>query len=124
MRKLIFALAGLAVVAATPAWADSCIRHDDLYNWSSIDDKTLILENFRHEKWVAKLIGTCSNFKFHERIEIRSPGALAISCIEKGDSVITRDNGIRGRCAIMSIERYVPPPKQTSGDGAMAPTKP
>ena len=83
MRRLIFALAGLAVLATTPALADSCIRHDDLYNWSSINDKTVILENFRHEKWLAKLVGTCGNFKFHERIEIRSPGALGISCIEK-----------------------------------------
>jgi hypothetical protein len=124
MRRLIFALAGLAVLATTPALADSCIRHDDLYNWSSINDKTVILENFRHEKWLAKLVGTCGNFKFHERIEIRSPGALGISCIEKGDSVITRDVGIPGRCSIVSIERYVPPAKDNKADTAMTPAKP
>lgn len=116
MRRSISALVGLAVLAATPALADTCIRHNDIYNWSSIDDKTLILENYRHEKWKVKLIGTCSGFKFHERLAIRSRPGFALSCVERGDDVITRDAGIRGRCSIVSIERYVPPPKDTKPD--------
>jgi hypothetical protein len=116
MRRWIFGLAAVAVLATTPALADSCIRHDDIYSWSSINDKTLILENYRHQKWLIKLIGTCSDFKFHERLVIQSPGALAISCIERGDSVLTRSDGIRGRCAIMSIDPYTVPAKDNKSD--------
>jgi hypothetical protein len=48
MRKLFFVLAGSAVLTATSASAaagNSCIRHDDIYTWTTLDDRTLILEN-------------------------------------------------------------------------------
>ena len=47
MKRLICAVAGLAILAATPAAASTCIRHDDIWNWSSPNDKTLILEDYR-----------------------------------------------------------------------------
>ena len=109
MRKLIFILAGIAVLTATtPALADACIRHDDIYNWNNLDDRTLVLENYRHQKFLVKLIGTCQDFTYHQRLIIKSPGALRISCVEKGDIVITPNNGISGRCAITSITAYTP----------------
>ena len=114
MRKLFLVLAGIAVLTATSASAStSCIRHDDIYNWNNLDDKTLILENYRHQKFMAKLIGTCQDLTFHQRLIIKSPGALRISCVEKGDIVITRNNGISGRCAITSITPY---PAPVNGD--------
>jgi hypothetical protein len=112
MRKLIFILAGLAILTATPALADSaCIRHDDIYNWNNLDDRTLVLENYRHQKFLVKLVGTCQDFTYHQRLIIKSPGALRISCVQKGDIVITPNNGISGRCAITSISQYTTPAK-------------
>jgi hypothetical protein len=106
MRRYLSALTGLAILAATPAVATPCIRHNDIYNWSSVNDKTLILENFRHQKLVAKLIGTCSEFKFRERIAIKSFSGFPLSCVERGDTVITRSPGFTGRCSIVSLEPY------------------
>ncbi|HLJ51976.1 MAG TPA: DUF6491 family protein [Rhizomicrobium sp.] len=111
MRKLFLILVGTAMLAATPALADSCIRHDDIYNWNNLDDRTLILENYRHQKFMVKLVGTCQDFTFHQRLIIKSPGALRISCVQRGDIVITPNNGISGRCAITSITPYVAPAK-------------
>lgn len=119
MRKFLLALAGAAILATSPAEADTCIRHTDIWNWSSINDKTIILENSRHQKWIAKLIGTCSGLNFHQTIAIKSPGGFRLSCVERGDTVITRDIGFRGRCSIVSIEPYTPP-KQSKPD-SMAP---
>ena len=111
MRKLLPALFGLAVLTTTPAYAvpaNACIRHDDIYNWSSINDKTIVLENYRHQKFLLKLLGTCGNFKFHESLIIKARGALGISCVEPGDNVITHDVGFRGVCSVLSIAPYTP----------------
>ena len=117
MRKLIFILAGFAILTATPALSDNaCIRHDDIYNWSNLDDRTLVLENYRHQKFLVKLVGTCQDFTYHQRLIIKSPGALRISCVQKGDIVITPNNGISGRCAITSISSYTPPAKGDTSD--------
>jgi len=121
MRRFLSALAGVAILAATPAAADTCIRHNDIWNWSSINDKTLILENYRHQKFLVKMIGTCGNFKFHERLIIRSRGGLGISCVAMGDDVITHDIGFRGRCAITSVTPYTAP-AAPSGANANPPT--
>jgi hypothetical protein len=105
----MFLLAGAAAVllTASPALAaDSCIRHDDIHNWTAINDKTIVLENLRHQKFLMKLIGTCSDFKFHEDLQIRSRDALAISCVQPGDTVVTRTSGFRGLCTITSVTPY------------------
>lgn len=117
MRKLFLLLAGIAILTATPAFAASCIRHDDIYNWNNIDDRTLILENYRHQKWMVKLVGTCQDFTYHQKLIIKSPGALRISCVERGDIVITPNNGISGRCAITSIAPYTAPAKSDTHSG-------
>ncbi|MEI9887910.1 MAG: DUF6491 family protein [Rhizomicrobium sp.] len=115
MRKLILALCGAAMLGVSPAVAADgtvCIRHNDIYNWTALNDKTLVLENFRHQKALVKLIGTCSNFRFHETIAIRSAGGTDLSCVEAGDTVITRDLGMTGRCAVVSVAPYTGPAKQ------------
>jgi hypothetical protein len=119
MRKILLALAGVAILAATPAAADPCIRQNDIWNWSSINDKTLILENSRHQKIVAKLIGTCSDLAFRQTIAIKSFAGFGLSCIERGDTVITRSAGFRGSCSIASIEPFYGPMKRSYHDSDM-----
>jgi len=111
MRKTILLAATACMLAATPALADPavCIRHDDIFNWSPVDDKHLVLENSHHQKALMTLIGTCNGFKYLETIEIRSPGASDLSCIDRGDTVRTNDFGFRGTCAISKIEPYTGP---------------
>jgi hypothetical protein len=116
MRRLILALAGVAMLAATPATAAPCLRQYDIWNWKSINDKTLILENSRHQKWIAKLMGTCSEFNFRETIAVKSFGGTRLSCVERGDTVFTRNAGFPGRCSITSIEPYTPPAKDHQYD--------
>ena len=119
MRKTILAAAALAVLAATPALAVRpavCIRQDDIRNWTSLDDKHLVLENYHHQKALLKLIGTCTGFKFAETLVIRSPGGTALSCVSPGDEVHSRQlGGFNGRCAVVSVDPYTAPPKPQGG---------
>ena len=116
MRKMILAAAALAVLASSPTLAarpSVCIRHDDINNWHALDDKHLVLENYHHQKALMTLIGTCSNFKFSDVIEIRGPGESSLDCISPGDEVQTRGIGsgpIHGRCAITKVEAYTGQP--------------
>lgn len=119
MRKLILAACGAAVLAlgAMPAAAadSTCIRHDEILNWKYINEKSVVIESNSHKKILLTLIGTCANLNFSEGLEIRSPDAFAISCIEKGDTVITHQTGFRGTCAITAITPYTAPQKPPAG---------
>jgi len=111
MRKTILIAAAAATLLGTPGWAAlpsgaSCIRQDDVYNWTSLTDKKIVLENYQHRRVLLTLIGTCSGFRFHENLAIRSPGAMGLSCVSPGDTVVTRDGGVGGRCAVVSVEPY------------------
>jgi len=107
MRKLLLATAVLAALA-TPAFArgTTCVRHNDIYNWTSLSDKLLVVENYRHQKVLLKLIGTCYGFKFREAIAFRNRGGSDLDCIGPGDDVFVRDMGIGGRCAVVSVSPY------------------
>ena len=112
MRKLFLMAAALAVLAAPAAGAPrtgggtTCVRHNDIYNWTALNDKRLVVENYRHQKVLLKLIGTCSGFRFRETIAIRNRGGSDLDCIGPGDDVFVRDNGIGGRCAVVSVSPY------------------
>ncbi|MBS0471151.1 MAG: hypothetical protein JSR60_08775 [Proteobacteria bacterium] len=112
MRKLILLSAVLAITAS-PAFARPgvCISHDNIRNWTAIDDKHIVIEDISHKKALLTLVGTCSGFKYTEQLVIKAPGAMGISCVDVGDQVVTHDGGMRGSCLIRSVEPYTPPAK-------------
>ena len=117
MKKFLLLAATLCAAAATPALArpDVCIRQDNIRNWTALNDKQIVLEDYNHHKALLKLIGTCSGFRFSEALVIRSPGAMGLSCVETGDTIITHQ-GIGGRCAIVSVSAYSGPMTTHGGD--------
>jgi hypothetical protein len=108
-KTFLLALAFTGIATSALARPAVCIRQDDISNWTSLNDKQIVLENYQHQKALLKLIGTCSGFKFTDRLEIRSPGAMGISCISPGDDIVTRQSGFHGRCSVVSIEPYTGP---------------
>jgi hypothetical protein len=106
MRKWLL-IAALAVSSTPAIAADPCIRHDDIHNWTPLNDKTILVEDYRHQKAMLKLIGTCSDLGYHESLAIQSHTAgFGIACIERGDTITTRNSGLHGKCAIVSILPY------------------
>src|SRR5947208_2128527 len=99
MTLKTLALAGFAVFAATPALArDPCIRNIDIYNYHVLNNRTVVVEDYHRHKVLLTLIGTCDNLKFKERLAFKSPGASDLSCLSRGDEIITHDLGMRGVC--------------------------
>ena len=110
MKKALLLAAALAALAPNTALAERpCLEFGYIYNWTALNDRTLIVEDYYHRKYKMSLIGVCYNLKFHERLAFKSPGALALTCLSPGDEVITRDFGTGfSRCAITHIDYYTP----------------
>ena len=128
MKKILLAATALlALSATTPAGAQdtppkrACLRQDDIYNWTALNDRTLVVEDLLHRKYKLTLIGTCYDLKFHEVLAFKVIGSagLGIACVSPGDLVITR-NFASGptSCAITSIKYYTP--EEEAADKAAA----
>jgi hypothetical protein len=108
--KIAVMAAGFAVLAATPAFAEAnCLELSQIWNWKVTDDKTLIVEDNFHQKFKLSLIGYCPNLPYKENLAFKSFGGTGLSCISKGDQVITHDFAMGGfRCPISNIVPYTP----------------
>ena len=111
MRKLLLATAAIGLLAAIPAAAQPmrglpCIRQTDIRNFHSDDNKTLILENGRHQRVMARLMGICPGLNYAFNIRIKTFGGSELSCISRGDQVLVNDAGFRGKCVITQLTAY------------------
>ena len=113
----------IAAVLASPGFAQkACLQVGNICNWNALDDKTLIVEDDWHKKFKVKLIGVCSNLKFHEALAFKSVGGMAISCLTPGDDVISRDFALGPqRCSVTSVDAYTP--EMEAADKAAAAAK-
>jgi hypothetical protein len=109
MKIRTFAVAAIALLVTAPAYAkEPCLRNIDIYSFNAPNDRTVIVETNRHDKYKLSLMGTCWNLDFKERIVFRTIGGSELSCLSRGDQVISRDLGSRQTCSITRIERYTP----------------
>src|SRR5215813_4113609 len=105
MRKLVLAAAIIAISTSAMAADTPCIRRNDIRNWGAINDRTLVVEDFRRQRVQLNLIGTCSGLRFTDNLAIRSraSGGSGLACIQIGDTITTRNSGLRGTCSVSSI---------------------
>lgn len=110
MRKTIL-LAGLAALIATPALAQhqACLRVNQIYNWQVINNRTLVVEDFHHQKFRVNLMGYCPNLAFKESVGFKTIGGTQLSCLSTGDEVLVHDPVTGGPCPIRSIVPYLSP---------------
>ena len=110
MKKSVLFASALTALIPTAALAQHpCLVENQIWNWHAINDKTLIVENVQHQKYRLKLIGTCQNLAFHEHLAFKSVGGFGISCLTKGDLVLTHEIGTGlATCAITQIDPYTP----------------
>jgi len=107
MKTKLSVLAGLLVLSSVPAFADAtCLRMDRIYNWDALDDKTLIVVDISHQKFKMSLMVPCINLTFKNVVAFKSVGGTELSCLERGDEVLTRDHAIPSRCPITTIVPY------------------
>lgn len=116
MQRILL-LALLATLSATPAPgqdtstpARACLRFGEIYSWRALDNRTVIAEDNRHNKFKLALMGYCPNVQFKERIGFQSPGSTYLSCMSPGDTLLVNQFGAgqQQRCPISGITAYTP----------------
>jgi len=109
MKKVLAAAVGLLSLSALPALSSpSCLQLIRVWNWKTLNDKTLIVEDLGHRKFKLSLMGYCPNLSYKLALGFKVFGGTELSCISKGDQVFSRDLGLPYRCPIMDIVPYTP----------------
>ncbi len=111
------------MLAAAPAFASgACLEYGNIYNFQTLDDKTLIVEDNFHHKFKVSLLGVCPELTFKEGIGFKSFGPhMALDCVSSGDSIVTRNFGTgRQRCPISSVVPYTPDMAKADAEAAAA----
>jgi hypothetical protein len=110
MKKTVLLIAGLAALAASPAFANpTCLQINMIDTWKVPDDKTLIVEDNFHNRFKVGLMGTCAGLSFKERVGFKTLGETQMSCLSAGDDVIIHNFGTGGQlCPIRSVVPYTP----------------
>lgn len=121
--KTKLALAALAaIIVSGPAFAagGQCLRQADIYNWKALDDRTVIVENDFHRKFKLTLLTACLHMQYHEELGFKSFGGTTLSCISKGDDIISASPIGPQRCPIKNIESYTAEMEKADKDAAAA----
>jgi hypothetical protein len=116
--KTIFVAAALVsaalVAAATPASAQprqNCLRANQIDSFSSIRGdlrSMVVIDKFRN-KYKVSFNSVCEDIDYNGAIQIRTNSNFGLSCVQRGDMVISRSfAGWRDRCVINRVERYTP----------------
>lgn len=107
---LVVAACAAPAAAQEPAPGRACLRFGEIYSWKALDNRTVIAEDNRHNKFKLALMGYCPNVQFKERIGFKSPGSSYLSCMSPGDTLLVNQFGAGQpqRCPISSITAYTP----------------
>jgi hypothetical protein len=120
-NRLAFAALAAALLLSGPAMAAStCLRQSEIYNWNSLNDRTVIVEDNFHQKFKLSLLSPCLNMQFKERLGFKTFGGTALSCISRGDYVIAGSEIGPQHCPISKIEPYTPEMEKADKDAAAA----
>ena len=110
--------AALAVLSAGPASANpNCLELRRVWSFKPLDTKTLIVEDDLHQKFKLDLMGYCPALPFKLVLGFKVIGGAGLTCIAKGDVVISHDIGIPYLCPIANIQSYTPA-MQKADEGA------
>jgi Family of unknown function (DUF6491) len=111
----------LSLLCSTSAFAaGSCLRQSQIYNWNALDDRTLIVEDDFHNKFKLGLLSPCLNIKFKLTLAFKTFGGTALSCVTKGDEVLTGSPIGPQHCPIVKIEPYTAEMEKADKDAAAA----
>ena len=119
-------LAGtLAASIAAPAVANpNCLQLVRVWSFKALDTRTLIVEDDLHQKFKLNLMGYCPALPFKEMLGFKVIGGMDLSCISRGDEVISHDIGMVYHCPIASIQSYTPAMEKADNAAAAKATQP
>jgi len=119
-RLAFAALAAALLLSGQAMAAGTCLRQANIYNWNSLNDRTVIVEDDFHQKFKLSLMTPCLNMQYKERLGFKTFGGTALSCISRGDDVIAGSQIGPQHCPISKIEPYTPEMEKADKDAAAA----
>jgi hypothetical protein len=125
MHRIIAASLCLLALGVTSASAQadhgSCLRVDQIYSFSPIKgtDRALVVIDKAQRRYRVSLLGPCAGLDFNMGIGIKSHGIGGLSCVSRGDNIISHDPGVAGnRCTISRVEPYTVAMERSDRDAA------
>jgi hypothetical protein len=117
MKKAILALLAAATAlgalaapaAAQPRPQQQCLRNNSVDSFAAIkgDQRNIIVIDRYRNRYKVGFNRICDSVDFNMALTIRSKSNFGLSCITRGDEVISRGiAGQRERCVITSVQPY------------------
>jgi len=107
---LATAVPAIAQPAAQPVRSDPvCLRQRDIYDFQTVPgNRSLIVIDQLRKRYRLNFMGVCYNLQYHLNLGFKTHGVGTLSCVEKGDSVLQRDEVGPNQCIIKSVEYQTP----------------
>lgn len=105
MKIMVPAVFALALFAALPAQAQTrCLQIGRIWSFAPVDNRTLIVTDELRRKFRVELMGPCPRLHLRLSLAIKSAsGITGLSCVRRGDIVISGGRGIQLRCPIRTV---------------------
>jgi hypothetical protein len=120
-RPVSFAVCGIAalVCATAPVFAQpsqpyppkpipnepACLRQAYIYDYVLVPGgRSLVVIDRARQRYRLNFIGICPNLQYHLSLGFKTHGVGGLSCVEKGDSVISRDVVTPFPCIIKDVQ--------------------
>ncbi len=109
--------------APNAAGGEQCLRSNQIDSFSSIkgDERSMIVIDRFRNKYKLGFNTTCDDIDFNGAVAIRTLSNTGLSCIQRGDTVISRSvSGWQDRCVINQVQRYTPAMERADAQQAAA----
>ena len=110
----LIAVASLALCAAVPAQAQApktpCLMIGQVYDFKPLPgNRSLVVTDRFRKKFKLSFNATCNDLQFNSTLGFKSFGTGQLSCLSRGDYVLSHSyGGPADRCHIDKIEYYTP----------------
>jgi len=114
MRKEIFSvLVAASALLATGAQAQTpegaCLQPARIDGFSAIKgtERAIVVTDKTNKRFKVSFFTPCAGVAFNMGVGIKTESPSRLSCVARGDYVISRDPGVAGnRCPIQKVELY------------------
>lgn len=103
---------------AAPRTPD-CLRIANIYDYTPVPgNRALIVTDRARRKFKLTFMGQCAGLQYHMGLAFKSMGTGGLSCMDKGDKVVTHDVAGIPECIINSVVPYTPQMEKADADAA------
>jgi hypothetical protein len=124
LSALVLFAAAAAAQPAMQTQADApCLRMNQIYSFAPIksNDQAMVVTDRANRRYKLTFNGTCSGLDYNIGVAIHSHGIGGLSCVSRGDDVISKDPGVaNNRCPVAKVEFYTAPMEKADMDAAAA----